>query len=108
MRRYGPLFAVVLVAVFFLALLPPHALSGEDAYKMTGEITAIDLKYHTVVIEVQMVGKTFTVGGPRSPEVVLEKGGHSVGLGDFQVGDQVVVTWTHTDEGHLILSLTAK
>jgi hypothetical protein len=107
MNRAPCIIALVLAVTCSLCFANPSG-AGERLYKMTGDITAIDLKYHTVVIEVPMVEKTFTVGGSLAPEVVLQKGGHSVGLADFQVGDQVVVTWEHTNEGHLILSLTAK
>jgi hypothetical protein len=108
MKKSAYISSLVLFTVLLLSFSAANSWAGVKLYKMTGEITAIDLEYRTVVIEVPMVGKTFTVGGALAPEVVLEKGGHSVGLGDFQVGDQVVVTWKHTDEGHLILSLTAK
>jgi hypothetical protein len=100
---------VCIALVMVLGLLGSASISwaAEERYKMTGYITAIDCAYNTVVIEVPMVGKT-TVGGPLASGAVLESRGHSVGLGDFQVGDQVVVTWKHTDKGHLILSLTTR
>lgn len=99
------------IALFMVLALPGSAAdswAAEELYKMTGYITAIDHDYHTVVIEVPMVGKTFTVGGPLAPNAKLERGGHSVHLTDYMAGDQVVVTWKHTPNGHLILSLVAK
>lgn len=102
-------YAIALAFAVTLSLsFATQSMGGEALYKMTGEITAIDLEYRTVVIEVPMVGKTFTVGGPLASGAVLKKGGVSAGLGEFQVGDQAVVTWRSTPEGHLILSLTSK
>ena len=108
MKKSAYLSSLVLFAVLLFSFSAANSWAGVKLYKMTGEITAIDVEYHTVVIEVPMVGKTFTIGGPLSPDAVLERGGQSADLTDFLVGDQVVVTWTQTDEGHLILSLTKK
>jgi hypothetical protein len=85
-----------------------NSWAAERLYKMTGYITAIDRPFNTVVIEVTMVGKSFTVGASLAHNAKLERGGHSAHLADYMVGDPVVVTWKHTEEGHLILSLTAK
>jgi len=82
--------------------------ASESIYQMTGDITAIELEYNTVVIEVPMVGKTFTVGGPLSWKAILKKGHQVVGLSTFQVGDRVKVKWEATEKGHVILSLTDK
>lgn len=108
MKR-SPYFITLVVAVI-LSLSFPGAQSwaGEKKYKMTGDIAAIDLSHNTVVIEVPLVGKTFTVGGPLSSEAVLKRGGQSAGLADFQLGDRVIVIWEATEQGHLILSLETK
>ena len=75
---------------------------------MVGDITAIDLKYNTVLVEVPLAGKAFTVGGPLSSKAVLERGGQSAALADFQVGDRVTVKWEGAGEGHVILLLRKK
>jgi hypothetical protein len=80
----------------------------EKKYRMRGDLTAIDLKYNTAVIEVPVKGKMFTVGGALSPEAILKRGGRSVELGDFQVGDRVTVIWESTKKGPMILSLKVK
>ena len=100
----------ILILSMVLAILGSAVTSwaAERLYKMTGHITAIDQAYKTVVIEVPMVGKIFTVGGSLAPNAKLERGGHSVHLADYTIGDLVVVIWKHTNEGHLLLSLTAK
>jgi hypothetical protein len=94
--------------VLVLPCFAADSLAGERLYKMTGPITAIDRASQTVVIEVPMVEKIFTVGGSLAPNAKLEKGAHPAHLADYMVGDQVVVTWKHTEDGHLILSLTEK
>jgi predicted RNase H-like nuclease (RuvC/YqgF family) len=88
-------------------LLSLASWAGEKKYRMRGELTAIDLTYHTAVIEVPFSEKTFTIGGSISSGAILKRGGQSVGLADFQVGDRVVVIWESTRRGHVIHSLTA-
>lgn len=82
--------------------------AGEKKYRMRGDLTAIDLTYRTAVIEVPFSEKTFTVGGSFSSGAILKRGGQSVGLADFQVGDRVVVIWESTKRGHVIHSLNVK
>jgi len=81
---------------------------GEKKYRMSGDLTAIDINHNTVVIEVPLAGNMHTVGGPLSPKAILKRGGQSVGLADFQVGDRVIFIWQSTKKGHVILSLKAK
>jgi len=102
-------FAPLVVAVIFLLCFSGgQSLAGEKVFKMAGEIAAIDLGHNTVVVEVPVGGRLFTVGGPLSPGAVLNRGGQSVGLADFRTGDRVTVTWEATEKGHLIVSLNAK
>jgi hypothetical protein len=108
MRKGAYLSTIALFMVLALPCFAANSWAAERIYKMTGYIAAIDRAFNTVVIEVPMAGKTFTVGGPLAPDAKLKRGGHSADLADYLVGDQVVVTWKHTKEGHLILSLTAK
>ena len=108
MKR-SPYFTALLLALICSLSFPgAPCWAGGERYKMTGDITAIDLTHHTVVIEVPLAGKTFTVGGVLSSKAALKRGGHSVGLGEFLVGDRVTVIWEATEQGHLILSLSAK
>jgi hypothetical protein len=108
MRKKAYLSTMVLFMVVALSWPAANSWAAERLYKMTGYITAIDREFNTVVIEVPMVGKSFTVGGPLAPNAKLEMSGHSADLADYMIGDLVVVTWKHTREGHLLLSLTAK
>ena len=108
MKRLPYFTTLVLAVIFSLSFSGAQSWAGEKKYKMTGDITAIDLSHNTVVIEVPLAGKMFTVGGPLSSKAVLKKGGQSVGRADFQVGDRVTVIWEATEQGHLILSLKVK
>lgn len=108
MKKSGFFITLVLAVIFSLSFSVAQSSADERIYKMVGDITAIDLTYNTVVVEVPLVGKTFTVGGPLSFKAELRKGGQSVDLTDFQVGDRVVVKWEATEKGHLILFLKAK
>ena len=108
MKKSGFFITLVLALIFSLSFSVAQSLAEERIYKMVGDITAIDLTYNTVVVEVPLVGKTFTVGGPLSSEAVVQKGGQSVDLADFQVGDRVTVKWKLTEKGHLIVFLKAK
>jgi len=82
--------------------------AGEKKYRMRGQLTAIDLRHHTAVIEAPFSEKMFTIGGPLSSRSILKRGGQSAGLADFQVGDRVIVIWESTRGGHVIHSLKVK
>jgi maltoporin len=109
MKRSTYLMTLVLAVMFFVFFPGAQSWAGKKIHQMTGDISAIDLAYNTVVVEVPLAGeKTFTVGGPLSSVAVLKKGNKSVSLEDFRVGDRVTVKWESTEQGHLILSLNAK
>ncbi|MCK4391182.1 MAG: hypothetical protein KAV83_13200 [Desulfobacterales bacterium] len=108
MKKSACIIAVFLTVIFTLCLFGTQGLASEKIYQMKGEITAIEPAYNTVVIEVPMGEKMFTVGGPLSSEAILKKGEQYVGLTDFVVGDQVTVKWKATDTGHIIIFLKAR
>ena len=83
--------------------------SGE-VYVMSGKIKTVDLKDNTAVIDCP-AGKSkeiFTVAGPLAPDAKLEKGGKAAQMKDFKEGESVTVKWKAVQDGHLILSLSAK
>ena len=82
--------------------------SGEKKYRMKGELKAIDPRHCTAVIEVPVKEEIFTVGGSLSSEAVLKRGGQTVGLADFKVGDSTIVIWESTKKGHVIHSLSVE
>jgi hypothetical protein len=98
---------IVTIVVLTVLATAPTIVFGMT-YLMTGKISAIDLAYDTVVIEVPMVSKTFTVGGPLADEAVLLKNNQTAGLSDFNIGEQVTVKWHSTPQGHVIDRLDVK
>ena len=110
MKRSGYFIMVMVVfaVVFSLYFSGARCWAGERKYLMSGEMTAIDLDYKTVVIEVPLGERMFTGGGPLSSKAVLKRGGLLVDLVNFQVGDRVTVEWKVSEQGHLILVLKAK
>jgi hypothetical protein len=99
---------VFVTAVVFAVLATAPTVVFGKTYLMTGKISGIDLAYDTVVIEVPMVSKTFTVGGPLAADAEVIKDDQAASLGDFDVGEQVTVKWHSTPQGHVIDRLVAK
>ena len=102
-----------LVTLFFALILSlsfsvTQSRAGEKIYRMSGEITAIDLRHNTVVVEVPLGDKPCTVAGPLSSKAVLKKDGKSVVLADFRRGDRVLVKWKVTEQGHVVLLLECR
>lgn len=108
MKRSAYIITFVLAVIFSLSSYGAHCWAGERIYEMPGDITAIDLGFNTVVVEVPIAGKSFTVGGPLSPDASLKRGGRTIRLSDFRVGDRVIIKWNATEKGHIILALNAK
>lgn len=104
-RPFFRIFAVltVLIAGFLLVTTAPAA-----KYKMAGEITAINLNHRTVVIEVPMDKKKFTVAGPLVKGARLTRNSQKARLSDFKVGEKVFVRWHSSDEGHKIDRITLR
>jgi hypothetical protein len=98
---------IAMAAVLTVLVAGPTIVFG-NTYLMTGKISAIDLAYDTVVIEVLMVSKTSTVGGPLASDARVIKDDQTAGLNDFKVGEQVTVKWHSTPRGHVIDRLISK
>ena len=99
------------IVVCFLALVVSYnfiiadGFCGEKIYGMKGTITAIEMGTRTVVVEVSLGKRMFTVGGPLATDAVIKKGKNRAKLNDFKIGDPVIVKWRVTETGHLILFL---
>ncbi len=105
-KKVLPLF---LIAAFVGALAVPGMGATPKIYKMKGKITAIDLEYNTVVVDVPIGKKTYTVAGPLAKDAVLKKGNKTdVTLKDFQKGESVVVEWEVTEKGHIVKQLIGR
>jgi hypothetical protein len=101
-------YLIMVALLLIFSLLEAQSLARERIYEMRGKISAIDLTYDTVVIEVPLIGKTFTVGGPLAHDAVLERNDKPAQLSEFRIGEWVTVKWEHTEKGHLIVFLKAK
>ena len=89
--------------------LATAAMAAPRLYKMEGKITAIDIPDNTVVINVPITrNDIFTVAGPLAKNAVLKKDDKKATLGDFKVGERVIVEWTPTSQGHLIKKLMSR
>ena len=99
---------VLLTAMLSVTLFFFQAEATQNAYQRSGVIAAIESATNTVVVRVRMGGRMVTVVGPLSDKAVLKKGGRSVELQDFNVGDRVMVKWTNTEKGPLIEGLEAR
>jgi len=97
---------IVIGIVIFLAAAP--GVGFAKTYIMAGKISAIDLAYDTVVVEVPLGSKMFTVGGPLSDDAGLVRNNRPAGLNDFKVGERVTVKWHSTPDGHVIDRLFLK
>jgi len=74
MKKSGFFIIVILSVILSLSFFIPQSFADERMYRMVGDITAIDLDYNTVVIEVPLEGKLFTMGEPLSHDAILKKG----------------------------------
>jgi outer membrane lipoprotein-sorting protein len=63
-KKSGYLIVIFLTVVLIMCLFGTQGTAGEKIYQMKGEITAIESVHNTVVIEVPMGKRMFTVAGP--------------------------------------------
>ena len=107
MKRHFRLATGKFFLVLLISLFTAVAYAENKVYLMTGEVSGIDTAYNTVVIEVPLGSRMFTVGGPLDPNATLTKNGRSVNLKDFNVGERVKVKWRATNKGHVVEVLSA-
>lgn len=91
--------------LIFFPMISSAKRLGDRTYELTGIVTKVDERFNTVVVECRGEDQTVTVGGPVSSQAVLEKEGIGVGLGDFYVGEKVIVRWRVTKKTHVIMML---
>jgi len=85
-----------------MQLLDAESSVWGKTYQMRGKITVIEPAHSTAVIEVPLEKGMFTVAGPLSEYAVLRNRGASAALTDFVSGDEVIVRWRATGQGHII------
>ena len=74
MKNYKKCRVIFLGLTLMGGLFMGQGTAAEMKYAMRGHIAAIDMAHSTVVIEVPIGKKSFTVGGPLDPRAVLQKG----------------------------------
>ena len=76
MRRKRISALLFFILFFLLCLHGIDSIAGENLYKMSGKLTAIEKDHNTVVIEVLLANdQLFTVGGPLSDGAILKEEG---------------------------------
>ncbi len=108
MKKSAYLTALFLALILSLSFSVTQSRAAEKIYRMSGEITAIDLRHNTVVVEGILGDEPYTVDGPLSSKAVLKKDGKSVPLVDFRKGDRVMVKWKVTEQRHVVLMLKSR
>ena len=108
MKKISFFIVISIVLLNSSLFILSQVLAADKEYIMKGKIKAIENQYNTVVIEVPLGKKQFTVGGPLSPNAVLRKKGQTVKLSDFKEGDTVTARWPATASGHIIERLEVK
>lgn len=71
-----------------------------------GVLMGVDDQQYTIKVQVQLDdGQQMTIAGPLAEGAVIRIEGHTGGLPDLMVGENVTVTWEATPEGVSILSV---
>ena len=91
----------LLVLLAGLAVPPLPAVAGTIAPGETrvaeGTITAVDVAYRTIVIDVPSGEGPLTVGVTLAPSVKPKADGQTISLSDVVVGERAVLTYTRED-----------
>lgn len=97
---------VVPIFFFILIFAPPLVASSPDnegsILTGQGELINLDLEHQSVVVEVPLNGRVYTVAGRLSPETLVRKNDLATDLSAFKVGDSVKIGWRKTQKGHHI------
>jgi len=85
-------------------LLPVHA--QDKITTQHGMLTAVDDQNQTIAVQVlKDDGQPMTVAGPLVEGAVVLIEGHTGGLPDLVVGENVTIQWKDTPEGVSILAI---
>ena len=104
-----PIFLLVVLSALAV-IFPLEALADSAGGKVLverGKITSLALDSGTIVVEVPLKGRLYTVGGKLTPTATVVKNGLKADLYDLRVGDGVKVGWVKTKTGHSITLLDA-
>jgi hypothetical protein len=90
------------LALLVASLLPfESAWAGVQKWGDTGKVSAVTVESRTIVVEIPRGTDSLTVGAEVLPEAILEADGQTIDLEDIQVGDQVRIEWSRTEQGIL-------
>lgn len=96
---------IAALAALLAAWFGVAPLAAAQTRTMVGEITHIDSRHATVVVEVPVGDELFTVAGPLTADTRLRRDGRTVGLRAFRIGERVTVRWHTAASGHVIDAL---
>ena len=104
-RQLASILAVLLIGVFGTGVLYAQAEDPYEIQSARGKLTAVNLDWDTVVVEVPVAGKQLTVAGELAAGANVTKNKQLADLKDLVLNETVKVTWRVTDKGHNILEL---
>jgi len=102
--RFGTIKSTGLPLTAFLlaAVLVSSSAYSAQTRTMIGELTHVNTRYDTVVVEVPVGEELFTVAGTVASDAKIRKNGQPAGLEAFEKGETVKVIWHTVDTGHAI------
>jgi len=105
--RWTTLIAICVIGLA-VGTAAVQAKGPYDIHTARGKLTAVDLQWKAVVVEVPLKNQQLTVAGELVPNAKIMKNGHMAALQDFTVDRPVTVKWMVTDKGLNILELHQK
>ena len=107
LTRWTTLIAICLISLT-VGMAAVQAKGPYDIHTARGKLTAVDLQYKAVVVEVPLNDQQLTVAGELVPNANVMKNGHMAELKDFSVDQSVTIEWMVTDHGLNILKIHQK
>jgi len=104
-RLVTAILAILLIGVFGTGVFYAHAEDPYEIHSAQGKLTAVNLDWDTVVVEVPVGGKQLTVAGELAAGANVTQNKQLAELKDLVLNETVKVTWRVTDKGHNILEL---
>ena len=88
------------LALLVASLLPFQSVwAGSQKWGDTGTVAAVNVESRTIVVEIPRGTDSLTVGAQVLADALLKMHGQAIDLADIQVGDQVRIEWSRSDEG---------
>lgn len=88
------------LALLVASVLPfQSAWAGIQKWGDIGTVAAVAVDSRTIVVEIPRGTDSLTVGAEVLADAILKADGQAIDLADIQVGDQVRIEWSRSDEG---------